>query len=128
MATDKSPGFSNDADQWRGTYANSWTWFEVAILPCQSSRSTGSLRCPPPRRHLQSNLHAVWEFKIHKNACDENDGKDEIREWLSFLRFGDVVQLSPRALYPAWVNYIKGAEIEIFGGAATAMAIRTASN
>lgn len=115
VATNRFAGFSNEYEQWGGTYDNSWTWFEVAVLPCQPSKSSGSLRYPPPRRHLQSNVHASREFKVHRNAWDSEDNDVERQEWLKFLRPGDVVQLSPRALYPAWVNYIKRAEIEIFG-------------
>lgn len=52
----------------------------------------------------------------------------EKQEWLGFLRPGDIVQLIPRARYRAWVNYIKRAEIEIFGGAPTTLAFRPASS
>jgi len=119
-------GFSNDAYQWRGAYDHSWTWFEISILPCQSFKSSGSLRYPPPGRHLQSNVHAVKKFKVHTNIWDSQGDDVEIQERLNFLRPGDVVQLSPRALYIAWVNHIKRAEIEIFDGAPTPLAIRPA--
>lgn len=126
ISANRSPGYSNAADHWRGTYDHSWTWFEVAILARQSSKVSGSLRYPPPRRHLQSNVHAVIDFKVHKNTWDSRDEDVERQEWLQFLRPGDVVQLIPRALYPAWVNYIKRAEIEIFGETLTPMPIRPA--
>jgi hypothetical protein len=126
LLTNRLLGFSDVADHWRGTYDHSWTWFEVAIIPFQSYKSSGNLRYPPPRRHLQSNAHAVAEFKVHKNTWDARDMDVERQEWLRFLQPGDVVQLIPRALYRAWVNHIKRAEIEIFGGAPTSLAIRSA--
>jgi hypothetical protein len=124
VATDRFAGFSNDAQQWGGTYEHSWTWFEVAVLPRQSLKSSGSLRYPPPRRHLQSNVHASRDFKVHRNSWDSQDEDVEKQEWLRFLRPGDVVQLIPRALYPDWVNYINRAEIEIFNSTLKPLAVR----
>jgi hypothetical protein len=109
-------GFSNDDNVLRGTYADSWTWFEAAIHPSQSSKSSSSLRYPPPRRHVQANVHAIFEFKVHINTWDYQDKDVEKQAWLRFLRPGDIVQLIPRAKYRAWVNYIKRAEIEVFDG------------
>jgi hypothetical protein len=115
-------GFSNNADQSRGTYDDSWTWFEVAVYPSQSYKSSSSLRYPPPKRYIQTNVHAVSEFKVHRNTWDYQDEDVEKQKWLRFLRPGDVVQLIPRARYHAWVNYIKRAEIEIFKEPPTSLA------
>jgi hypothetical protein len=126
VATNRVAGFSNDAEQWGGTYEYSFTWFEVAVLPHQPFKSLGSLRYPPPRRHLQSNVHASRDFRVHRNTWDSKDEDVEKQEWLRFLRPGDVVQLIPRALYPAWVNYVNRAEIEIFSSTQAPLAIRPA--
>jgi hypothetical protein len=126
VATNKFAGFSNDAEQWGGTYEYSFTWLEVTVLPRQPFKSLGSLRYPPPRRHLQSNVHASLDFRVRRNTWDFKDEDDEKQELLRFLQPGGVVQLIPRALYPAWVNNVNRAEIEIFSSAQAPLAIRLA--
>lgn len=105
-------GFSNYTDQ-HGTYENSHTWFDANVID-----PSGLYRVP--RLVLQRNVHARWEATRHVKAYDFRDEADENSEegsseaWLSAIKCGDTVQLVPRALWPAWVNWVIEARIEVW--------------
>lgn len=69
---------------------------------------------------LQHNVHARWEATRHVKAYDFRDEADENSEqgsseaWLSAIKCGDTVQLIPRALWPAWFNWVMEARIEVW--------------
>jgi hypothetical protein len=60
-------GFSNTADQHGGTYTESSTWFDACVI-------TPSGHDRVPRRHIQANVHAIFEFKTHINRWDWEEG------------------------------------------------------
>lgn len=105
-------GFSNYTDK-HGTYQDSHTWFDANVID-----PSGLYRVP--RLVLQHNVHARWEATRHVRAYDFRDEADEDSEqgsseaWLSAIKCGDTVQLVPRALWPAWVNWVIEARIEVW--------------
>lgn len=64
---------------------------------------------------LQRNRNASAEPYRHENVFDINSTDPGIVEWLRDIRGGDMVQLIPRAEFPAWVNFVLSAEIEVAG-------------
>ncbi|KAK0634583.1 heterokaryon incompatibility protein-domain-containing protein [Bombardia bombarda] len=101
-------GFSNEAGRLRGTYEQSYTWFDASIISPSSMERK-------PSRHVQRNRHAVHEPFRHEVVWDASDGNAENAAWLSSIRGGDTVQLTPRAEFPAWVNFVYEAELEVVG-------------
>ena len=107
-------GFSNEADIHGGTYVGSYTWFFAAAVTAGRQKRS-------PKRLLQYNLHARAEFTQHRitwraDANDDDDsgsGSGGIGEWVRSLRGGDAVQIIPMAQWPAWVNYVGEASIEM---------------
>lgn len=105
-------GFSNYPDE-HGTYKNSYTWFDANVID-----PSGLYRIQ--RLVMQHNVHARWEATRHVKAYDFRDEADENSEegsseaWLSAITCGDTVQLVPRALWPAWVNWVIEARIEVW--------------
>lgn len=105
-------GFSNETDK-HGTYQDSQTWFDANVID-----SSGLYRVP--RLLLQHNVHARWEATRHVKAYDFRDEADEgfdqgsSEAWLSAIKCGDTIQLVPRALWPAWVNWVIEARIEVW--------------
>jgi hypothetical protein len=66
-----------------------------------------------PRRVLQYNVHASAQFRRHV-ICWKADSEDtSIREWANAIRRGDTIQIIPKAKYPAWINFVQEAEIEV---------------
>ncbi|KAI1621075.1 heterokaryon incompatibility protein-domain-containing protein [Exophiala viscosa] len=86
----------------------SYSWFEALVQ----------------RRHDRNNLRTI-------RVCDNRVGNPEFHKqtperwtthhpwgvnwkpWLSALQPGDVIQLVPRAMYPAWLNVVREAQIEL---------------
>lgn len=66
-----------------------------------------------PRKTLQRNVHASLEFRKHENRWDIADAYTSLRSWLTDIRGGDTIQIVPRAQFPAWVNFVQEAEVEI---------------
>ena len=74
-----------------------------------------------PKRVLQHNLHAKAEFTEHKITWRADDPDDSgIAQWVHSLRGGDAVQVIPMAQWPAWVNYVGEARIEMHARRAVA--------
>ena len=112
-------GSSNTQDHHGGTYEQSYTWFESAVVS-----PSGHERVP--RRFIQNNVHASTEFRRHEIRWDIQDAHQKshwdvsspgmpVSTWLGAIRPGDVVQLIPKARYPAWLNYVKEAQMTIMG-------------
>jgi hypothetical protein len=100
-------GYSHDEDRWGGTYNASWTWFEAGVKK-PDGRSL-------PRRPIQRNVHAEWEYREHVNVWDYHQTPDpSLRGWLSIIEGGDVIQVFPKARFDGWVNYVREAEIHLW--------------
>jgi hypothetical protein len=111
--TDIIAGWSDNAARLRGTYEQSYTWFEARIL--------SSLRPGIPRRRIQCNIHASTQFHTHVNVWNAQDPDPEIRELLASLRPGDSVQVYSKAAFAGWANFVRRVEIEIQGVTALAL-------
>ena len=64
---------------------------------------------------MQRNRNASPEPYRHENVLDANSANHEIVAWLSSIHGGDTIQLIPRAEFPAWVNFVLSAEMQISG-------------
>ncbi|KAG9227953.1 heterokaryon incompatibility protein-domain-containing protein [Amylocarpus encephaloides] len=106
-------GFSDKADQNGDTYADSYTWFDARVI-------THSGHDRVPRRRIQTNVRASFEFKTHINRWDWRQGDAGVREWLAAIQTGDTVQVIPMAHFPAWNNFVRGAKIQLWAAPATA--------
>lgn len=105
--TDTIIGWSDNEETLRGTYEQSYTWFEASIV--------SSSRRGLPRRRIQCNIHASTQFHTHVNVWNAQDPDPEIREILASLRPGDCVQVYSKAAFVGWANFIRRVEIEIQG-------------
>ncbi|KIX00347.1 uncharacterized protein Z518_10486 [Rhinocladiella mackenziei CBS 650.93] len=101
-------GYSNDDATLRGTYEQSFTWFEASVI-------TPSARDRVPRRHLQSNLHAISDFREHEICWNLEEAEVSLKRWLRAIKPGDTVQIVPKARHQAWRNYVAAASITVFG-------------
>lgn len=91
--------------QHRGTYENSWTWFEAVVLnECEEwAHDSTKIR----KHHLQSNRHAQSETEEHRiSICRDH-------ELFDGLKAEDKILLVAFAQYAGWSNHIEAAKIEI---------------
>ncbi len=127
----KDQGWSSyNADH--GSYRNSWTWFEAAVLEENETESPvereqngleagGEQRRdqdesnheldPLPktkRQHLQTNRHAGRLAEAYR--CELEAGQGILRD----LKEGDKIALLAFAMYPGWVNHVEKAGLEIW--------------
>lgn len=65
-------------------------------------------------RHVQANVQASLEFRLHENVWDYRDETPGVAEWLNNLMSGDEVHLLARALYPGWTNFVVYARLDIY--------------
>jgi hypothetical protein len=116
-------GFSSSNPELDGSYEDSNTFLEVRVVD-----SLGQDRVPHER--LTRNRRADFEFFEHvicwdfrDRECWFRDEKEELppfesglipAQWLAAIRSGDVVQVVPRAQFPAWVNYLVEVRIELW--------------
>jgi len=107
--TSRDQGYSSDA-QFHNTYQNSWTWFEVAVLPPDSEKSFDRDLVPGTR--VVTNLNACREYKTHDVTWTYYDDDDDIRKIMRSLRPGHKIAITAWARYPAWLNYVRGARID----------------
>jgi len=68
-----------------------------------------------PRRVLQYNIHASTQFHEHEICWEVNNDDASIREWISAILPDDTIQIIPKAQFPAWINYVREAEMEVHG-------------
>lgn len=92
----------------RGTFGNSWSWFEIAIENWTAQEDTSS---PIERRRqqLQVNRHGISEAASYVHCLDR------CHEFLTDLRVGDEILLIARAMFPGWVNHVEEANFEVWG-------------
>ncbi|KAK5654659.1 hypothetical protein OQA88_6982 [Cercophora sp. LCS_1] len=106
---------SSEARIYGGTYHGSYTWFFAAAVTAGRQKRV-------PKRLLQYNVHAKAEFTRHKITWGADDPADSgIADWVRSLRGGDAVQVIPMAQWPAWVNYVGEASMEMHARRAVAM-------
>ncbi|MCJ1332101.1 hypothetical protein MMC10_008793 [Thelotrema lepadinum] len=74
--------------------------------------------------HRETREHRI-EWRWTDNTPDEGPGADALRDmgrgvatgdgrFVKELRLGDCVSLWAKARYPAWENYVEGAEVEVY--------------
>jgi hypothetical protein len=68
-----------------------------------------------PKRVLQYNLHAKADFTRHEICWGADSDDSSIRDWATAIRGGDSIQIIPKAQWPAWINFVQEAEIEVHG-------------
>jgi hypothetical protein len=92
---------------WHGKYAHTWTWFDAAILPA------GELHLPAnaTQRFIQSNAHAVKEWRKHTNIWDWRSPQ---RDFLEMLKPGDEVQVYPKARFAGWMNWVESVHVDVY--------------
>ncbi|WVQ79882.1 hypothetical protein IAT38_001982 [Cryptococcus sp. DSM 104549] len=93
-------GWSN-FNQYYGTYEQSYSWFEVALLR-DGKEVEGS------RYTVQYNVHAGQYFKHHSNTL----GADH--PTVKMAREGDRFVLWVRAKYPGWTNNIREGSLTVY--------------
>ncbi|KAE9405343.1 hypothetical protein BT96DRAFT_1015751 [Gymnopus androsaceus JB14] len=100
-------GYSGEPEVSKGTYQNSHTWFEAAIM--RHGEQVGG------RRFIQANVHASWQSRTHRNIWNMTraDRDSDMYHWMMSISAGDEIWMLPRAQYPGWVNYVQAAEITI---------------
>ncbi|WWD21664.1 hypothetical protein CI109_106150 [Kwoniella shandongensis] len=96
----KDQGWSNFQSHY-GTYEQSYSWFEVALLR-DGREVEGS------RHSVQNNVHAGQYFKAHSNTLDRS------HPTVKLARPGDRFVLWARAKYPGWSNNVMEAAITVF--------------
>lgn len=101
-------GWSDEPNQWKGTYEHSHTFFEAAVQNLWEM--TGNAR---PRIRVQTNLHADLNFRRHINTFDWAEANQERKEWVKALRPGDRLQLYAIARFPGWLNFVQKVKITI---------------
>ncbi|KAI0310905.1 hypothetical protein OF83DRAFT_1178084 [Amylostereum chailletii] len=94
--TSHDQGWSDNFPWDHGTYRSSSTWFDVA--------NSGS-----HRRTVQRNINSSLERRTHRNVWDHIAPVH--REWLETFEPGDLLQVYPKALFPAWMNYVYSVRI-----------------
>jgi hypothetical protein len=82
----------------KGTYDHSNTWFDARVL-------TSSGRDRVPRRHIQANVHASFEFKTHVNRWDSEGGDAGLLEWLAAIQVSLSLRLSSLSLERQEISY-----------------------
>jgi hypothetical protein len=97
---------------------HSWTWFEAGIQfqqdsdPKMSDQKDHNLCLNRPI--IQRNARAWGEYRLHTNVWDYRNPQPEMREWMSLLGPGDVLQVFAKASPIAWENHVKSVEVELY--------------
>ncbi|KAF9068674.1 hypothetical protein BDP27DRAFT_1448202 [Rhodocollybia butyracea] len=100
-------GYSGEPEDTKGSYQNSHTWFEAAIM--RQGEQVGS------RRFIQANVQAAKQSRTHKNiwSMTKADRDSDMYHWMMSICAQDEIWMLPRAQYPGWVNNVQAAEILI---------------
>ena len=112
-------GFSDQEAEHGGTYRQSYTWFEAAVVS-----PSGHERVP--RRRILNNVHASSDFRQHDVSWDFEEGKNSaewfdrvhrtpLQIWIGVIRAGDTIQVIPKAHYPGWINFVQEVQIRWSG-------------
>ena len=96
--------------EFHGTFAHSWTWFEVAV----QKQGDRIFDFGDESQMLTPNLHAITKSSRHRIIYECSPCTTVHRKWLKNLEAGDQISISAKARYPGWVNFVEGASIEIF--------------
>ncbi|KAL8721495.1 MAG: hypothetical protein Q9225_001840 [Loekoesia sp. 1 TL-2023] len=119
----KDQGFSWDS-QHHGTYDHSWTWFEAVVRQdCDEHAGSGDMVMEDDPRHandsyvrkkwgLQHNRHAGTQFEDYEVAFEHGD--DRMAELKNVMGERDVIELRACARYPAWMNQVEEATVEVW--------------
>ncbi|GFZ47924.1 hypothetical protein JCM24511_05671 [Saitozyma sp. JCM 24511] len=97
----RDQGWSSGDPRCYGTYEQSYSWFELALL-------RGGKEVPDTRTSIQNNIHAGQYFKAHRNVLGMKHPL--VRE----MKKGDRVVLWARARYPGWRNSVQEAALTLF--------------
>jgi len=118
MQLNMRTGFTDSNKSANGTYNWSYSWFDLIFLYHQQPEEALF------RDVVHFNLNAAWAWKEHVHTWSTDARADPSvaanHAWaranaIWSLRPGDHVLLYARAFFPAWANYVKGAEIRIEG-------------
>ncbi|KAK5382049.1 hypothetical protein LTR20_007873 [Exophiala xenobiotica] len=104
--TSRDQGWS--ATAFHNTYKESYTWFEVAILPPGTDESKG----PFPGRKIITNLNAGFDWHTHDVTWKYHDRNKDIRKIVRSLGRGYKIAICAWARFPEWVNRIQFARID----------------
>ena len=124
-------GWSSFPDD-HGTDRGCWTWFEAVVRDAsqptyqqvvrdhqenrnnQESETQQPLQDPPQGVELMRNLHALREWRGYSKALSVHDEDEGVRNWMSGLERGQVLDLTVWARYPGWQNRVKSASIDVY--------------
>ena len=95
----------------RGTFRNSWTWFDISIVhdhqkKLSSDNNDGSLF--ERIYSSQRNKHAGPEWASYRIQFEKG------HQLFADLQEGDVVVLWAKASFPGWTNYVREANVELW--------------
>ena len=113
----KDQGWSSYPDD-RGTFRNSWTWFEARVEKPVRTGSTVSQEVGDDEEGMSAGHNQRLRLQANRHAGDELEeyrieyglSKDMVRS----LQPGDRVILSAHAQFGGWVNFVNQAAIEIW--------------
>ncbi|KAN0124657.1 hypothetical protein V8E53_015693 [Lactarius tabidus] len=88
----------------QGTFNNSWTWLDLALV---RNPSEGAPPETPPDWRIYTNLHASRSWQSKEVILDTSN------EVIGALRPGDSLAIWAEARYPGWVNNVRSASIEV---------------
>lgn len=112
-----------------GTERRCWTWFEAVVRELsqpvyqdvvrahQESGSQDAVEPPPQGREVLRNLHALRQWRSYTRAWSILDDDEEVRQWVSDLKRGQVIDLTVWAKYVGWRNRVRGATIDVYSAA-----------
>lgn len=88
----------------QGTFNNSWTWFDLALVrnPTESVPTEA-----PPDWRIYTNLHASRTWQTNKVVLDKSN------EVIGALRPGDSLAILAEARFLGWVNTVRSAKIKV---------------
>ena len=110
--------------QHRGTFENTWSWFEAALRPSstkedgegrwegegEGSQQSGDQQQQQDDRHwwIQRNRHACANFERYRIEMDETS------ELVQALREGDRIEVYGHVRFGGWQNHVRLAKIEVW--------------
>ncbi|KAI1371574.1 heterokaryon incompatibility protein-domain-containing protein [Hypoxylon crocopeplum] len=101
-------GWSDNQDRYGGTYENSYTFFDLAVITPMCHERIWSFT-------FQKNMHASSVPHRHENVWDTESSDEAGSAWLQSVQGGDTVQVFPMAMLQLWTNYVYEVEIVVEG-------------